>query len=97
MSMLRGLEVQIEAAQHGRETKPRHCPPDERMMACALPTKLFQALHSSFVLAVLEKPDVVGVLLKAATADIEAVLANDADARTAGSAAARALSVALGM
>lgn len=39
--------------------------------------------------------NVVGVLLEAAAANVESVLANDADARRASAAAARALAVAL--
>lgn len=41
--------------------------------------------------------DVVCVFLEAAAANIKAILANDSDARSAGTAAARALAVTLWM
>lgn len=43
------------------------------------------------------KPNIIGIFSKAATADVKAILANDANTRGTGATTARTLAVALGV
>lgn len=81
----------------GRERACGHADPMRARAAALRRSQERQASKAVAFLAVLVEANLVGVLLEATAADVESVLANNADSRRANTALARALAVSLRM